>query len=544
MNLPLYSLVTYVIIPRLNTQKCVYRASTQTISQLKKIQNILELDEYNIKLVDLPRTEYFNNYVSKANVVIFVGKPENAEQLIKNLNNNTMFIYYGVGQNPIIVEKDADLKLASKKIVDSILFNYGQDCAKPNAIIVNNVISEKLKEELIKEINLRVNDNKTTIKKLQTLKEVSTLHVSEVNNIIYGGNIDFRHKTLEPVIISKKLKIEDDTYNEYYAPIFRLMVYDNMLDIKQYFSNARYKDENMNISLFGSNEYIEKLPSSIILKNSIVSDIDDGSSEYGGYGKNVSFINYKGIRINKPLLINREIEQLYDNNFLDLALENNTNNKKRIKNILYLEIKSEIIRIFNNELLFSFIFGSYAKNSYNQTSDVDIFACIDKINNKKIDIFREWYFKFHYKYGLFPDFIYPGEIVTKERLNEIIKKNKEIEFKLYNSSDVFDSIFYTQILTDQKTNIFGDEKKLLYYEFETKKYIQEWCVQIYDLLIKNDMIKSERENMKCLIAMSNNDLLYFSKKLKYERNDFTVYETLASKIDDGFFLKSLRRSIN
>lgn len=544
MNLPLYSLVTYVIIPRLNTQKCVYRASTQTISQLKKIQNILELDEYNIKLVDLPRTEYFNNYVSKANVVIFVGKPENAEQLIKNLNNNTMFIYYGVGQNPIIVEKDADLKLASKKIVDSILFNYGQDCAKPNAIIVNNVISEKLKEELIKEINLRVNDNKTTIKKLQTLKEVSTLLVSEVNNIIYGGNIDFRHKTLEPVIISKKLKIEDDTYNEYYAPIFRLMVYDNMLDIKQYFSNARYKDENMNISLFGSNEYIEKLPSSIILKNSIVSDIDDGSSEYGGYGKNVSFINYKGIRINKPLLINREIEQLYDNNFLDLALENNTNNKKRIKNILYLEIKSEIIRIFNNELLFSFIFGSYAKNSYNQTSDVDIFACIDKINNKKIDIFREWYFKFHYKYGLFPDFIYPGEIVTKERLNEIIKKNKEIEFKLYNSSDVFDSIFYTQILTDQKTNIFGDEKKLLYYEFETKKYIQEWCVQIYDLLIKNDMIKSERENMKCLIAMSNNDLLYFSKKLKYERNDFTVYETLASKIDDGFFLKSLRRSIN
>ena len=149
MNLPLYSLITYVIVPKINASKCFYRPSTKTITQSKKIQELLGLDEYDIKLVDSPRYQFFNNYVNKSNVVVFVGKPENANELISKLSNNTMFIYYGVGQNPVVVEKDGDIDLASKKIVDAILFNYGQDCAKPNMILVNRLVSEQLKNKII-----------------------------------------------------------------------------------------------------------------------------------------------------------------------------------------------------------------------------------------------------------------------------------------------------------------------------------------------------------------------------------------------------------
>lgn len=537
MNLPLYSLITYVVVPKVNTSKCFYRPSTKTLEQSKKIEGILKLKDFDIELVDSPRYQFFNDCVSKSNIVVFVGKPENANELVSKINKNTMFIYYGVGQNPVVVEKDGNTELASKKIVDAILFNYGQDCAKPNMILVNRVVAEQLKEKLIEEINKRIDDNKTTIKNINTLKEVANLLVDEHNNIIYGGKIDFYERTLEPVVICKDIKIDRDTYNEYYAPVFRLMVFDTVSDLKSYFSQTKYKEENMNISLFGTNKYIEKLPSSIILRDSIVSDIDNGYSEYGGYGKNVSFINYKGIKINKPLLINREIEDFYNNSIFDIEKFDNIPMLKRLKTLLYLEFKTNMTQIFSNDLLFSFIFGSYAKNRQKQTSDVDMFGCVDNINDNTLEKFKEWYFKFHYKYGLFPDFVYPGEIITREKLEDIINKNKDIEFNLANSSAVFDSIFYTQILTDKKTSFIGNERLLLQYEIQLKKYIPDWCNQIFDLLSRTNTIKSDREHMKCLMALANNDLLFFSKKLKYEEECSDKYAGIIKNLDDGFLIR-------
>ena len=56
-------------------------------------------------------------------------------EILKKLSKQTLFICFGVGQNPAIVADGADLNIASKKIAEAIMFNYGQDCAKPNVIL-------------------------------------------------------------------------------------------------------------------------------------------------------------------------------------------------------------------------------------------------------------------------------------------------------------------------------------------------------------------------------------------------------------------------
>lgn len=540
MNLPLYSLITYVVIPRRNANKCYYRPSSKTTDIAKKIHEILKLDDFDIELVDAPRYQFLNNYANKSNVVVFVGRPENAKALMEKLNNNIMLIYYGVGQNTVVVEKDANIEMTGTKILNAILFNYGQDCAKPNVILVNRKIFEQLKDRIILEINNRIDDNKTTIKKLEALKEVSKLLVEENENISYGGDIDFFNKTLSPVVISKKLEIKKDIYKEYFAPVIRLMIYDNINDLKKYFSEGTFKKENMNISLFGTNEYVQNMPDSIILNDSIVSEIDNGYSEYGGYGENVSFLSYKGIKIIKPLLINREIEKIYDNPVFDSEFAKISAKKKNLKPLLYYEINEQLHNLFKNKLIFSFVFGSYAKNSQRQTSDVDIFSCISKVDELEISQFREWYFDFHYKYGLFPDFSYPGEIITENELCRILNNNKNIDFDVINSPEVYDALFYTQILIDKKANILGNDEKRIRYEIEARKYVNDWCNRIYELLIKKDLIKNDRENMKCLIALANNDLLFFAKKLQFEEISAEKYIDLVKKIDDGFFMKSLK----
>ena len=146
MNLPLYSLITYVIIPRLNADTCNYRPSTKTLEISKKLHKLLKLDSYNIKLFEGTRFDYNKNLVKNSDVVIFIGKPSNAEKLSKELSSNTLFIYFGVGQNPAIIANDANLELASEKIADSIMFNYGQDCAKPNVILCKSTVYPEFKK--------------------------------------------------------------------------------------------------------------------------------------------------------------------------------------------------------------------------------------------------------------------------------------------------------------------------------------------------------------------------------------------------------------
>ena len=543
MNLPLYSLMIYVIIPKLCSDKSYYRPSNKTNEVSKKIHKLLDLDKYNINLYDGTRFSYNKKFVKNSNVVIFVGKPENAKQLSESLSYNTLFLYFGVGQNPAIIANNANLEIASKKIVNSIMLNYGQDCAKPNIILCKKNLYPEFKEKLLHEI-LNSMDQKTTIKNLETFKKVIDLLIRDKEYLELGGSIDISNQTIDPIVITKDFKDLKSNYEEYYAPVFRIMLYENINDLKKYFSNQRYKEENMNISLFGDSRYIEKLPSSLVLNNEVVSDIDNGFCEYGGYGKNTSYLSYKGIVINKPLLINREINDFYNNpNFINFAQNTkgkNIRNDAKLKNIMLNEYIENTKNIFDNNLDFSFVFGSYAKNIQKPTSDVDMLICLYEEDKKIIEEFRTWYFKFHYMYGKFPDVLYPGEIVTRKKLEKIITNNSKIKFDVFNDSDTFDSLFYTQIFTDKKIMSIGNQKNILEYQDRFRKFVPEFCEKIFEVLKKNNKFRDDRDYMKCLMALSCNDLLYFGKRINFEQPQ-PMYTDIIDKLDDGFLKKCISK---
>ena len=48
-------------------------------------------------------------------------------------------------------------------------------------------------------------EQKTTIKNLDALRNVANLLIKNINYIEYGGNINFKEQTLNPVIITKNL---------------------------------------------------------------------------------------------------------------------------------------------------------------------------------------------------------------------------------------------------------------------------------------------------------------------------------------------------
>lgn len=533
MNLPLYSLITYTIIPKLCSNVSYYKPSAISLEVSKKIHKLLNLNEYNIHLFEGTRADYNEVIAKRSNVVIFVGKYENSFEILKKLSKQTLFICFGVGQNPAIVADGADLNIASKKIAEAIMFNYGQDCAKPNVILCKKDLYLEFEKKLLINISDLI-EEKTSIKKLKSFEEAVKLLIKDKDFLVQGGNIDIKNMTLDPTIITKDYLDLETNYEEYYAPIFRILLYESELDLKKYFSNKKYKEENMAISLFGESSFIEKLPSSLILKDEIVSELDNGINEYGGYGKKTTYLSYKGINISKPLLINREINYFYNNynfNFYD-----SIKFEKKLRNLIIKECSSNIKKIFGDNLELTFIFGSYAKNKENSTSDVDLFMGLKTFDEEAINKFKEWYFEFHYMYGKFPDILYPGEILTIDKLKKIMNNSTNIIINEYNDSNTFDNIFYTQIFTDKKIIIFGEENKIKEYERSFKKNTPKICEKIFCFLEEKNLFEDERDYAKALIALANNDLLYFGKKLKYE-NPKQDYSSIVNNLDDGLLKK-------
>ena len=83
---------------------------------------------------------------------------------------------------------------------------------------------------------------------MKSFEEAVKLLIKDKDFLVQGGNIDIKNMTLDPTIITKDYLDLETNYEEYYAPIFRILLYESELDLKKYFSNKKYKEETERIS--------------------------------------------------------------------------------------------------------------------------------------------------------------------------------------------------------------------------------------------------------------------------------------------------------
>ncbi len=139
------------------------------------------------------------------------------------------------GKSPAIINKDIDLKLASKRIVWGKFLNSGQTCVAPDYLVVHKSIKEALIKELIKRIE------KTLGKQLEKTEDFTAI-VNEKNfnrlvglinknNLIYGGKYDKVKRYISPTIIDSPKMDEEIMKDEIFGPILPVLSFDKIEDI-------------------------------------------------------------------------------------------------------------------------------------------------------------------------------------------------------------------------------------------------------------------------------------------------------------------------
>ena len=136
------------------------------------------------------------------------------------------------GKSPVIVNKDAKLQLAAKRIVWGKIFNAGQTCIAPDYIYVHESAKNELIESLINEfkhaLGTDVESSKDFARIVNKKNFDRIVALIDIDKVIYGGKVNAKELFIEPTIISD---VDWDSIimkDEIFGPLLPIMTFTNL----------------------------------------------------------------------------------------------------------------------------------------------------------------------------------------------------------------------------------------------------------------------------------------------------------------------------
>ena len=227
--------------------------------------------------------------------IFFTGSTETGKSIMKSASKNlTPLTLELSGTNPVIIFKNANLKIAAKRIVWGKFFNSGQSCMAPNHIFVEKEIETQLIEELKKCITIFYGKNPINSKNLSKLQKKQYAKTSELlkkykneKRILFGGLYSKKRMKISPTILKVKLEekniIQKELFNSL-LPVIRIENKDSAL------KKINQASKPLAIYIFGGNkkihDHISKVTSSgTICINDVMLPVLIPNLPFGGVGK-------------------------------------------------------------------------------------------------------------------------------------------------------------------------------------------------------------------------------------------------------------------
>lgn len=168
------------------------------------------------------------------------------------------------GKSPCIVDNDAKLELAAKRIVWGKFLNAGQTCVAPDYLYVHVSIKNRLLELMVKELHKQFGENISTsvdYPRIVNGKAIDRLqyYINE-GKVYFGGNVERDNLYIEPTILTEVSPYSKVMTEEIFGPILPVIEYKDIDEVIT-FVNEREKP----LALYYFSESNKKI--NYILKN-------------------------------------------------------------------------------------------------------------------------------------------------------------------------------------------------------------------------------------------------------------------------------------
>jgi aldehyde dehydrogenase (NAD+) len=240
------------------------------------------------------------------------------------------------GKSPAIIEKDANLNMAAKRLVWAKFLNAGQTCIAPDYVLVHQSIEkdflEKLKVEIQQSEFSLTNGNYVQIINEKNLDRIKGL--VQPDKIYFGGKADTEQRTMSPTILSNVSPTDKVMDEEIFGPVLPVISYK---DLENAITLIKSKPKPLSLYLFTNNDIIrKKILSEVSFGGGAVNDavmhFSNSSLPFGGVGNSGmgsyhgkagfdTFTHYKSV-FQKP-------------NWLELNLKYYPHTKRKLKLIKF-----------------------------------------------------------------------------------------------------------------------------------------------------------------------------------------------------------------
>lgn len=194
------------------------------------------------------------------------------------------------GKSPCIIEKSADIKLASKRIVFGKYLNCGQTCVAPDYIYCDRSIKERLIYEIKRQIQKQY--GKHPLSQADYGRIINEKHFNRILSLIdtdklaHGGRADRQSLQIEPTVIDNVTFADAVMQEEIFGPVLPVLTFDSLDEV---IHNINSMPHPLALYIFTSDKTVaEKVTSRCSFGGGCINDtiIHLATSEmgFGGFG--------------------------------------------------------------------------------------------------------------------------------------------------------------------------------------------------------------------------------------------------------------------
>jgi aldehyde dehydrogenase (NAD+) len=280
---------------------CVLKPSPDTPNVASVMENMIleNFDSDYISIVQGGRETNTILFAQRFDIIFFTGSSKVGKVVMRAAAENlTPVILELGGKSPCIVDADANLDVAAKRIAWGKLINAGQTCIAPDYLFAHQSIKDELLNKIAENIQLMYGDDlkqsrfyprivtETATERLSGLLNQGTIHT--------GGEVDVKQKFIAPTIVDNvkpEFKIMQD---EIFGPILPVLTFD---DIEEPINCINKNEKPLAFYYFGKNnkarEMLSKTTSGGACINDTLMHISNHNLPFGGVG-NSGMGNYHG----------------------------------------------------------------------------------------------------------------------------------------------------------------------------------------------------------------------------------------------------------
>lgn len=278
---------------------------------IEKILSEIFSEEY-ISVVHGDREVNTNLLEQKVDVIFFTGSPALGKVVMSAAAQHlTPVILELGGKSPCIVDADANLDIAAKRIMWGKCINAGQTCIAPDYVFVH----ESIKEELIQKMNAAVHTmygenihqnkyfprivNKNAFQRLSTYLKTA--------NIRFGGETEISEKYIAPTVVDNIDFNSPIMQDEIFGPILPVISFN---EIKEAITYINKNEKPLAFYYFGNNENAKHVLQNTSSGGGCINDTlmhianhnlpfggvgNSGQGKYHGKGSFLAFSNQRSI---------------------------------------------------------------------------------------------------------------------------------------------------------------------------------------------------------------------------------------------------------